>query len=84
MSSGYIHFGKLIFIDVICVNIQLQLMHLLVAGRGGRGLTVIARKSLVGLTTLLVRRGKMLDEDQNERKYICFTMALQRDTGRRL
>ena len=41
-----------------CVNIQLQLLHLLVAGLVGRGRMVIARKSPAALTTLLVRRKK--------------------------
>ena len=41
-----------------CVNIQLQLLHLLVAGLVGRGRMVIARKSPAALTTLLVRSQK--------------------------
>ena len=46
--------------DMSCVNIQLQLLHLLVAGLEGRGRMVIARKSPADLTTLLVRRKKDL------------------------
>ena len=45
-----------VFCLTICVNIHRQLVHLLVtAGREVLGLMVIARRSLAGPTTLLVR-----------------------------
>ena len=69
------------------VNIQLQLLHLLVAGLEGRGRMVIARKSPAALTTLLVRSQKRcfkLDLNFEAENVVKTETFFQRDIDRRL
>ena len=92
--------SQLVYCLTICVNIHRQLVHLLVtAGREVLGLMVIARRSLAGPTTLLVRK-KILSwwiftrlllrirnwwfSFQACKEFCVYRRLFQRDTGKRL